>query len=63
MTTTDLPIRSLSRVRDARFSSRAAAPSWIHRVVAMIRKDPLVILVGVWDAIFYGGMIALLAYL
>jgi hypothetical protein len=32
-------------------------------VIATIRKDPLVVLVGVWDAIFYGGMIALLAYL
>jgi hypothetical protein len=63
MTTANHPIQSVSRVRDARSFSRAAAQTLIHRVVATIRKDPLVILVGVWDAIFYGGMIALLAYL
>ena len=50
-------------VRNARSSSQTAAPTLFGRVIATIRKDPLVVFVGIWDAIFYGSLIALLAYL
>jgi hypothetical protein len=50
-------------VRKARSPLSARTHAWVRRAVAAIKEDPLVVLVGVWDAIFYGGMIALLAYL
>jgi hypothetical protein len=50
-------------VRNVRIPSQARARAWVPRAVAAIKDNPLIVLVGVWDAIFYGGVIALLAYL
>ncbi|HEY2050204.1 MAG TPA: hypothetical protein VGH03_12750 [Caulobacteraceae bacterium] len=51
-------------VRDARHVSPTSRfVELIRRTSRMIKSDPLVVLIGFFDAIFYGGVVALLVSL
>jgi len=50
-------------VRNGRPSGRPGAGGWVRHVGVVIKENPLIILVGVFNAIFYGSVIALLVNL
>ena len=53
----------LAPQREVRTSLQGRTLTWLRPMVALIKKDPLIILVGIFDALFYGSVIALLARL